>query len=50
MLVRFPFEKRHLKHNKREDVIAYMNTWAELLEEQLLEKITLPTIQVFEFA
>lgn len=44
VLLRFPFEKRHLKHNVREDVIAYMNEWAALLEEQLLEKITLPPI------
>ncbi|GAB4028630.1 hypothetical protein [Spirosoma koreense] len=50
VLVRFPIEKRFLKHNVREDVIAYMNAWAELLEEQLLEKITLPNLQAVEFA
>ena len=50
VLVRFPREKRFLKHNVREDVIAYMNAWAEMLEEQLIEKITLPTIQVLELA
>lgn len=44
VLSRFPIEKRHLKHNVREDVISYMNEWAALLEEQLLEKITLPAI------
>jgi hypothetical protein len=44
VLARFPLEKRFLKHNLREDVVAYMNAWAELLEEQLLEKITLPAM------
>ncbi len=43
VLTRFPAEKRHLKHNVRDDVVAYMNAWADLLEEQLLEKITLPS-------
>lgn len=42
VLVRFPIEKRFLKHNVRDDVVAYMNAWADLLEEQLLDKITLP--------
>ncbi|MFD2936105.1 hypothetical protein [Spirosoma flavum] len=50
VLLRFPFEERFLKHNVREDVIKYMNAWAELLEEQLLEKITLPSIDAFEWA
>ncbi|MVM30610.1 hypothetical protein GO755_11265 [Spirosoma sp. HMF4905] len=49
VLARFPIEKRFLKHNIREDVIAYMTAWAELLEEQLLAKITLPTLQEIEF-
>ena len=42
VLIRFPIEKRFLKHNLREDVVAYMNEWANLLEEQLLERIKLP--------
>ena len=42
VLVRFPLEKRFLKHNVRNDVVSYLNEWAELLEEQLLEKIKLP--------
>lgn len=46
VLARFPLEKRFLKHNVREDVIAYMNAWAEMLEEQLLAKITLPAFEV----
>ncbi|AUD05307.1 hypothetical protein [Spirosoma pollinicola] len=50
VLLRFPVGQRFLKHNVREDVIAYMNAWAELLEEQLLEKITLPAMYVLELA
>ncbi len=43
VLARFPIEKRFLKHNVRNDVVAYISEWAEMLEEQLLEKITLPS-------
>ena len=42
VLLRLPVEKRFLKHNVRDDVVTYMNVWADLLEEQLLDKITLP--------
>ena len=42
VLARFPFETRFLKHNIRNDVVAYMNEWANLLEEQLVAKIQLP--------
>ena len=48
VLARFPFEKRFLKHNVREDVVAYMVAWAALLEEQLLEKIKLPSLELAE--
>lgn len=50
VLARFPLEARYLKHNVRDDVVAYMNAWAELLEEQLLEKITLPNFQTMVYA
>ncbi|WP_080238163.1 hypothetical protein [Spirosoma rigui] len=50
VLVRFPIEARYLKHNVRDDVVAYMNAWADLLEEQLLEKITLPDLQLLAYA
>ncbi|AQG82040.1 hypothetical protein [Spirosoma montaniterrae] len=46
VLMRFPVEERFLKHNVRDDVVAYMNAWADLLEEQLLEKITLPVFNL----
>lgn len=42
VLTRFPVEKRFLKHNVRDDVVAYITEWANLLEEQLLAKIQLP--------
>lgn len=48
VLVRFPLEKRFLKHNVRADVIAYMNTWADLLEEKLLQKIQLSEMIINE--
>lgn len=34
ILARLP--QHHLKHNLRNDVVRYLNTWAELLEEQTL--------------
>jgi hypothetical protein len=40
VLLRLPLEKRHLRHNVREDVITYMNTWASLLEEHFAEKVS----------
>ena len=42
VLLRFPFEERFLKHNVRDDVVLYMNAWADLLEEQFLDKVILP--------
>jgi hypothetical protein len=50
VLQRIPINKRYLKHNVREDVITYMTTWADLLEEQLLEKITLPATITMDIA
>ena len=42
ILRRLPLEQRYLKHNKREDVVLYLQTWAEMLEEQITDKIELP--------
>lgn len=50
VLARFPLEKRFLRHNVREDVITYINAWASLLEDQLLERITLPKIEEWQLA
>jgi len=38
-----PFERRNaLRHNHRDDVVLYLRTWADILENQLLENIQLP--------
>lgn len=34
---RIPFEQRHLRRNRREDVVLYLETWADIVEEELLE-------------
>jgi hypothetical protein len=44
ILKRIPLEKRELRHNKKEDVITYMNAWAELLEEKVAKSISLETL------
>ncbi|MBX2963456.1 MAG: hypothetical protein KF687_13160 [Cyclobacteriaceae bacterium] len=41
----FPIEERFLKHNIKKDVVAYMLAWANLLEQDLLKSIKLPSIQ-----
>ncbi len=48
ILERLPREKRHLRHNFRDDVVLYITAWAGWLEEQLLEKIKLPTLELEE--
>lgn len=45
VLERLPTERKYPKHNIREDVVLYMNTWAEILEEEILEKVKLPAIE-----
>ena len=45
VLMRLPAENRALQYNRREDVILYMETWAEMLEEQLLQSIHLPSVE-----
>ena len=38
-----PFERRDtLRHNQRDDVVLYLRTWADLLEQDLLADISLP--------
>ncbi|MFD2515622.1 hypothetical protein ACFSRY_17240 [Pontibacter locisalis] len=41
ILDNLPQERRHLKHNQRDDVVLYLTTWAKLLETQLLPQIKL---------
>ena len=41
VLHRLPIQKRYLSHNVKADVITYMTTWANLLEESLINVISL---------
>lgn len=34
-----PHKKRYLKHNDRDDVVLYLNTWARKLENDLIKQI-----------
>ncbi len=42
ILERIP-DKMHLYQNRREDVVLYLNTWADLLQDELLSKIDIPS-------
>jgi len=44
VLYRLPLEQRNLTRTNREHVVLYMNTWADMLEEQLLDSIELPNL------
>jgi hypothetical protein len=37
-----PAESRSLIHNAKEDVVKYMRTWADMLENELIEHLMLP--------
>jgi hypothetical protein len=40
-----PFERRNtLRHNQRDDVVLYLRTWADLLEQRLLDGLSLPEL------
>ncbi len=41
-----PLEERNLRYNHREDVVRYMNVWADLLEAQLVAQINLPALDI----
>jgi hypothetical protein len=41
-----PFERRNaLRHNQRDDVVLYLRTWADLLEQRLLATLLLPAFE-----
>lgn len=42
VILGLPLEKRQLKFNEKHDVVLYLKTWANQLEQQLLETIKLP--------
>ncbi len=44
VLQQLPLDQRHLKHNKRDDVVKYLNCWADLLEGSLLDTIKIPAL------
>jgi hypothetical protein len=46
VLQRLPHEKRYLSHNVKADVIVYLNAWANLLEESLLDAISLKELTI----
>ncbi len=45
VLQRLPPAARHLRHNHRQDVVIYLQAWADLLEEKLLLRIQLPALK-----
>ena len=44
VLKRLPTADRYLTHNKRDDVVKYLRAWADLLEEALLEDISIENV------
>ncbi len=48
VLLKLPFADRNLKHNHRDDVVKYLNTWALLLEEKLAEKVNIDELSFNE--
>lgn len=46
ILSRLPEGKRYLNKNVKQDVVLYMTEWANMLEEQLLETIKLPSFEL----
>lgn len=41
VLERLPVENRNLRRNYRDDVIVYMSEWADMLEEQLIDSVSI---------
>ncbi|MEM6845661.1 MAG: hypothetical protein AAF944_17665 [Bacteroidota bacterium] len=46
VLARLPQGSRHLRHNYREDAVIYLNAWADLLEDRLLQQVELPSLEI----
>lgn len=44
ILERLPLEKRNLRRNYRDDVVVYMNEWADMLEEKLLASVSIAAL------
>ncbi len=39
--LQLPVDKRNLVHNRRDDVVLYLNTWAKILENELTDNIVI---------
>lgn len=47
VLARIPLYRRdQMRHNRRDDVVLYLNEWSRLLEEEWLDAIELPDLQI----
>lgn len=44
ILTRLNNKNRHLRHNIKDDVILYLMAWANMLEEQWLNTVTIPDV------
>ena len=42
ILHQLPSDERYLRHNHRNDVVKYLQSWAQLLENRLLSDIKIP--------
>ncbi len=49
VLRQLPIAKRNLHHNRKADVVLYMNTWAQALEDSYLPMISIQDLAVPEF-
>jgi len=45
ILLTLPFSERNLHFNIKDDVVKYMKTWANMLEEELLRSIRIPDLR-----
>ncbi|MBC5991594.1 hypothetical protein [Pontibacter cellulosilyticus] len=45
ILAQLPAGTPYLKHNVRDDVVLYLNTWAAIMENELLQNINLEPLQ-----
>jgi len=48
VLLLLPVGKKHPKNNVKEDVVLYMETWATVLEEELIDKIEINILEQIE--
>jgi hypothetical protein len=50
ILQQLPIDRRDLKYNLKADVIKYLVAWASLLEEELLEQVSIADLKPTRFA